>query len=565
MRKVFILGTAVPLATIVGTKLFLLPFAQWFTFFNIFTTETITISGRSAIGGILLGLITLLLLYRILGLHPSILTVYAWSRPIALGIQKLGCLFNGCCYGHQTNIPCGISYTEGTHAHFYQWQTGIISEIGQTTTSIHPVQLYETLTYVLLGIVIFQTKKYWTKTGSSLLFSFGSILILRSFLESFRDISSSPFPEEAFEEVRYLQIGLLLIGLIAFIIVYFNEKYQNSKVSRRIKHHSESYTIISLIMIVSIILFSTHEHFSTFEAYTIILCFTPALFLTGLFTYKATSTILQRLKIGIALLLSIALTSQIFPSQDSARQKFDQININTSSGTINRKIEYSSSSCGGISLPDQYFTNNYNVYSAGYAQVNQLEHRQFIWGVNMHYGTSVFLTDSLGKKTTSFQSLSSFFQLDREYFGSSIGFHLGKMHLHNNDSHMDNNEANKYPVDEKGFLLDLHLRLLPKEFIYIQFERAPGVFTITPLYSNRISVGTGFFRKRGYSFEVGYDYRTNNRTFLLETLLTKHIGIKAFMERAGGGEYLTTKNRYSFSLMYNFNYKPIDILPNSKQ
>lgn len=50
-----------------------------------------------------------------------------------LAVGRIGCFFNGCCYGAPTDLPWGVSCAHNTH----QW--------------VHPTQLYETLACALLA------------------------------------------------------------------------------------------------------------------------------------------------------------------------------------------------------------------------------------------------------------------------------------------------------------------------------------------------------------------------------------------------------------------------------
>ncbi len=59
------------------------------------------------------------------------------------GITRLGCFFNGCCFGSACNLPWAVTYPEGSHA---RWVLG--------DAAIHPSQLYLSVAnFALFGIL----------------------------------------------------------------------------------------------------------------------------------------------------------------------------------------------------------------------------------------------------------------------------------------------------------------------------------------------------------------------------------------------------------------------------
>lgn len=106
--------------------------------------------GFSLYGGLTLAVPILYLLVRYLKKNP-------WQfldgaiLPFTCGfiLMRMGCLFNGCCYGHYTDLPIGIGLPEAkirTIALF----------VGKTAASslrVHPTQIYEMVGAIIALIV----------------------------------------------------------------------------------------------------------------------------------------------------------------------------------------------------------------------------------------------------------------------------------------------------------------------------------------------------------------------------------------------------------------------------
>jgi len=76
------------------------------------------------------------------------LDLIALSIPIPWIFAKLGCLFNGCCYGRECSMPWAITFPEGT--------AGAPAGI-----PLHPVEIYEILVVLCILFVFTILKRRW--------------------------------------------------------------------------------------------------------------------------------------------------------------------------------------------------------------------------------------------------------------------------------------------------------------------------------------------------------------------------------------------------------------------
>lgn len=68
------------------------------------------------------------------------------SVSLGQAIGRIGCFFNGCCFGKVSALPFAVTFPEGGPVYSYQLhEAGIIRPGSACTLPVHPSQLYETL------------------------------------------------------------------------------------------------------------------------------------------------------------------------------------------------------------------------------------------------------------------------------------------------------------------------------------------------------------------------------------------------------------------------------------
>jgi phosphatidylglycerol:prolipoprotein diacylglycerol transferase len=93
------------------------------------------------------------------GLAAAFAVVFVWSRrrglpyldaldfvaplgAVGLAVTRLGCFFNGCCFGAPSHVPWAVVFPRGSLAHQGQVAAGLVAP-SQAPLPVHPVQLYE--------------------------------------------------------------------------------------------------------------------------------------------------------------------------------------------------------------------------------------------------------------------------------------------------------------------------------------------------------------------------------------------------------------------------------------
>ena len=91
-------------------------------------------SGRTVIGGLIGGTLGVWLVKRLIGMKERRGNLFAPAVALGIAVGRLGCFFNGCCYGKPTNLPWGVDFGDGIPR--------------------HPTQLYEAVFMLLLFLFI---------------------------------------------------------------------------------------------------------------------------------------------------------------------------------------------------------------------------------------------------------------------------------------------------------------------------------------------------------------------------------------------------------------------------
>ncbi|RMF07326.1 MAG: hypothetical protein D6762_07780 [Candidatus Neomarinimicrobiota bacterium] len=131
---------------------------------------------------------------------------------LALGIGRLGCLVNGCCFGSPTDLPWGLHYAPGSPAHWLHAATGRIDPAAPLSLPVHPVQLYETLFMALALVVLLRLPPEKRRTPGPLLGFIGAYFLFRFGIEFIRDMTNVWWSELRWGPFSAFQGVLLLAG-----------------------------------------------------------------------------------------------------------------------------------------------------------------------------------------------------------------------------------------------------------------------------------------------------------------------------------------------------------------
>ena len=124
------------------------------------------------------------------------------TLPIPLILAKLGCLFNGCCYGRATSLPWAITFPEGATA--------------PAGAGLHPTQIYELI--VIAGVYgVFKLLNYDRWRGSMVLW----FLIIYGLGRSFTEVWRGDQEKHAYFGPLSLSQVICLIGAALSVVALY--------------------------------------------------------------------------------------------------------------------------------------------------------------------------------------------------------------------------------------------------------------------------------------------------------------------------------------------------------
>jgi phosphatidylglycerol---prolipoprotein diacylglyceryl transferase len=118
---------------VIGAKLAELVFHGWPFKVSLLTLFDPSTGGKALLGGLLFGWIAVEIAKRRLGIRRSTGDLFVLALPSGEAVGRVGCFFNGCCYGTECSSPLAV-YQHGA------WR--------------HPSQLYSAVSAALIFVFL---------------------------------------------------------------------------------------------------------------------------------------------------------------------------------------------------------------------------------------------------------------------------------------------------------------------------------------------------------------------------------------------------------------------------
>ncbi len=226
-NKITDLGIYLVCAGIFGARLFFV--MQFFENYkdNLFNIFKIYEGGLVYYGGLFAAIIALLVFVK---LHKmsflKLVDILMPSAALGLGIGRIGCFLNGCCFGKVAPyIPWAISFPrtidkagmiDGSPAFLQQCELGLVQLSDTQSLPVHPTQLYSFLSDIALFFILSIFFKYRKRDGEIALL-FGIIYpIIRFCMELLR--GDNPLIFHLFTIAQIISISMFVISLTLFVI-----------------------------------------------------------------------------------------------------------------------------------------------------------------------------------------------------------------------------------------------------------------------------------------------------------------------------------------------------------
>lgn len=554
VEKLLLLLGAVSLGTVLGSRLVTIPVLEWG---GLLFTDEVPFLDRAASGGIIAGLLCLILANRVLKFPPKFLVHFAWIIPIALSIQKMGCFINGCCYGTPTTVAWGAVYPKYSQPHHNHWLREQIEASSPWSLGIHPVQLYEIVSMILIALLVWKTRKFWKKSWSVIIFGVLLIFIARFATDFFRDGLGSQFGTEEWLSLRYIQWAFLFISISLGLILYLNEKGRSLSAKRGFSLFKGKFRELELAILLSLITFSFRGVFSSFEWFALWITLIPAIVL---FAWRQISESTLNAKRWWAIsaffipLWLIAQTVETIAYNDTITDKkesFHRIDVGANFGsyynelrtnpvTTSSTVPWIGCTSSSTSYTKTLTESEYKTYGAGYSKVQRNGIKETTWGVNAYLGNiNSSLIDTTGSYSKEMWGVNPYIKYEGKWYGIGVGVHAGRLYRNKaEDPTVD--DFDKF-VEDKPITPEFYLRLGVRKYLDVDYNYGflfPSPFPTT--YS-RVSIGTGLWQDHDYSLRYGA-FGPGGQFISAEGLITKNLGVN-FM--------YVLKDDYSFEIPRN--------------
>ena len=553
---------------LIGTKVFVLDLTS---FLSLITHGTIPqVQGRSALGGLLLGGLSLYIGMKALKLNGNVLDVYALSLPISLGVQKLGCFSAGCCYGVESTAFWGVRYPANTMAHFNHYLMDLIPLSEPYSKLVHPVQLYEFFAGLLVFAIVYSLRNRWSKHGVLFSLSIGLYALIRFGNEFLRDPMGHPTGGKVsflFSNEQWVLLFISILSIYWFIVNRNKEEAQVEYNTYQGNLELKKVYLLIITVVLSFVVF--YNLFSYLEIYALLSLIIPSIvfFIRSSIAAVEISLYNKLAFIAPIIIIPLIVIGQTIPKNDKELEQESYYLLKTAYGqgdywTSKELDNIPKGSCGPVN--QHGFNEKYNIYSLGLAKITNVHNENVIYG----YGTDIFYGKHneayFGEhtKANSIFNVNPYFQVYSKWIGAKVGLHIGNLIIadgHTKASVIDNRDINHL---KRYVMPQASISLFPRKYFFIEysfFDLYPSSF---PAFRHTFSVGSAFGYTNGLLAKVGLHssgsyYGSINipigKKFMIESMYsTSEVHVSDYSLNI---DERHRNNHFSIGLQYKFGYK----------
>jgi len=199
-----------------GTPLFSRFFIEFKNmFWPIGSDGQVGISGLVLYGGLIAATIVTIIYIKKHGLNiPKYLDILGPSLGIGEFFTRIGCFFNGCCFGKPTESIFGVVFPDCSSAGYYF-----------PMTPLHPAQLYNSLSGLIIAGLLLYLERYKRFNGYTALLYFIFYATGRFILDYFRYYET----KLTFWGLSHNQlISLAIFTVAVYLFIHLNIKYRKT-------------------------------------------------------------------------------------------------------------------------------------------------------------------------------------------------------------------------------------------------------------------------------------------------------------------------------------------------
>ena len=297
---------------LIGSRLGAFHADEWAALF--YQGEWYSEAPKTAIGGIVLGLLAYQILKRWFHLPPAAADAIVLSVPVGVIIGRMGCLVAGCCYGTPAGGPWAITYGPESSAFQDQVACGTIASDALNSLPVHPVQL-DLLLYNLVIFAILWAFRNKLKPGYLTYLGIALVALGRFGSEFFRDLATNRGATGIeWGGLKAAQWLTLTIGIGSHLLWWLDTKQERVQTVFR---EQPLLTLSAILFPLSLLLWVFRLRLGILETLVFIGTLSPAVVAVMIALWKKEQSALVRWP--SAALLSGTLAIQLLAPIDSLR------------------------------------------------------------------------------------------------------------------------------------------------------------------------------------------------------------------------------------------------------
>lgn len=532
-------------------------------------------TSRSVLGGIIFATAGIWIASKCLGFRHRTLDAFAFVLPVAIAIERFGCLLVGCCYGTPTRLPWGIQYGPRFHAFADQLKAGLLPEGSTLSLPVHPVQLYEVAGTVGIIFLLRKINKHIRAGGNLFLSSVCMYGMLRFVLDFIRahELTAQPL----WLGLSLLQIILVVVVPLLAAIIITREVWALPSDQPAIT--STRASKMMFLVVIGLFTVLVTRWLDLLEITCLGIVWLPLLMILAGYLFTRATVPQFRLASIVLPLVSLVLMNQTIPERpkEGARVSYNTISVGGMTGSTNikdsRTTTYTSGGCDGspiYSYTNSTATTSDNQYhSAALAfyrtvQVSDKEYLSFgITGFSGSHHESFdqsFITTQSGQSNQhivkdyqyTYSGLRPYLQLDHRTIGLGFGLMIGQMRRFQYQDSKGLWPESSATVKTEPVIPTFYLRIGERSKVFIDFGINSQSVPAYPVMSYQGALGIGIGKG---VLRLGTGSYTN---FFIAPIIPagKYLVIEPFLGFGGSSKYSSGETTVgSINLHYKFGQK----------
>jgi len=509
----------------------------------VFRFEPIPYStARSVLGGILLSVPGILLAKKCLRFQYNMMDAFAVVLPLALVVQRFGCLMASCCYGTPAHLPWAIQYGSNSHAFSQHVQEGLISAESAVALPVHPVQLYEVLCCIVIIILLIKLHRVIKASGNLFLTSVGLYGVFRFLLEFVRASGGHSVGGEYAFHLNYAQWCILLVVPLLFLFILHREKKFCPDMSVVPAVCNEFFRPAGYFLLLATLFLFVSRWLDRLEIVSFNICLLPMLAMLTWYLFTWATVPRYRLATAALPLGALLLMSQTLPEltkKDSTRSSYNTFSLGFMGG--NTDLIYGDDYSGDCLDNGQRtsYSNSYSAFAVGFAHTRQRGDRSTTFGLNWfkgqhdEYASSSIVNNFPGENHHfSTFAFNPYVQFNRTKHGLGFGLNVGEF---TRIVPVKNGDAST--VKQYNFYPSFRFRVGDLTKGFFEYKFADQFPTSFPALNHQLSVGFGTRKKDGVWRGGGIRFGTASNAGLFvstSSAIGEHVILETFLGGFGG-------------------------------